>query len=48
MGRAYARAHRPAEAARHLTTAIDMMRDMGMARWLEAAERELRLVTGYG
>jgi len=42
LGKLCRRADRPAEAREHLTTAAAMFRDMGMTRWLETAEKELR------
>ena len=46
FGRACARAGRGTEAVRRLTEAAEMLRDMGMVRWLEAAELELSRIAG--
>ena len=41
LGKLYGRIGRPDVARAELSTAIDMLREMGMAHWLTEAEAEL-------
>jgi len=44
LGKLYRRRGDPQQAEEHLTTAIEMYREMGMTRWPERAEAEMRIL----
>jgi hypothetical protein len=41
LGQLWRKANQPARAREHVTTAVTMLREMGMAYWLRQAEAEL-------